>query len=215
MPPPPPPPAGEVPLLPPPPVFDQTALSPPRPPSPPPITMRTAPRVFMLSVGWSYMPATYLPLSSVPIAVLTPQGVSTEARLGWQVGGYQSGWNSYVGFRSSFSYYVGGDGARNTYAFDYGIFVKHMLFPGRRVRFHVGYGLGAVQAWVTEVGGRGIGHSTRLSAGLDTRISERVHVTTEFAYKYNVIGSFATEGMEPTSNDFHSISLLAGIWFGR
>lgn len=212
-------PTGEVPLLPPPPVY-QAELPPGPPPAttpPPSLPMRHAPRNFALSVGWTYTPSSSLPLTSVQVPMLTPQGVNVDARLGWQVGGYQSGWNSYVGFLASFFYYVGsGTGVSDSLGLDYGIFVKHVLFPGRRVRLFVGYGLGAVQVWVKDVGGRGIGHMTRLAAGLDTRLSENVHVSFEFAYKFNILPSFATDAAtEPRSYDFHSLSLLGGLWFGK
>jgi hypothetical protein len=214
-----PPPAGDVPPLPPPPVY-QAELPPVPPAAPvPPVTlpMRHAPRNFALSVGWTYTPSNSLPLTSIQVPMLTPQGVNVDARLGWQVGGYQSGWNSYVGFLASFFYYAGGGtGVSDSLGLDYGIFVKHVLFPGRRVRLFVGYGLGAVQVWVKDVGGRGIGHMTRLAAGLDTRITENVHVSFEFAYKFNILPSFATDAaVEPRSYDFHSLSLLGGLWFGK
>ncbi|MFO0574203.1 MAG: hypothetical protein U1A78_09405 [Polyangia bacterium] len=214
----PPTPGGEVPLLPPPPVYQ--AELPPGPPAaapPPSLPMRHAPRNFALSVGWAYTPSNSLPLTPVQVPMLTPQGVNVDARLGWQVGGYQSGWNSYVGFIASFFYYVGsGTGVSDSLGLDYGIFVKHVLFPGRRVRLFVGYGLGAVQVWVKDVGGRGIGHMTRLAAGLDTRVSDNLHVSFEFAYKFNILPSFATDAaVEPRSYDFHSLSLLGGLWFGK
>ncbi len=63
--------------------------------------------------------------------------------------------------------------------------------------------------------GRGIGHVTRLSAGLDTKVSERLAIEFELAYQFNILASFAVPPTPPGSYDFHTLSLTAGIWYGR
>ena len=93
------------------------------------------------------------------------------------------------------------------------LFAKHTIFPGRRFRPFLAYGLGAIQVWVRELGGRGIGHVTRLSLGLDTKLSERVALEFDLSYQFNILPSFAIEGAEPRSFDFHSLSLTTGIWY--
>jgi hypothetical protein len=165
-------------------------------------------------VGWTYTPSNSLPLSTAA-SVLTPMGVDIDGRFGWQVGGIGSGWPAWVGFMAGFFYYVGNQGISDSFGIDYGIFAKHSLFPGPRIRLFVGYGLGVAQVWVKDLDGRGIGHVTRLSAGMDTKISEKVHFTVEFAYKFVMLPSFATATSPAANYDFQSLNVLGGLWFGR
>jgi hypothetical protein len=141
-------------------------------------------------------------------------GLRLDWKAGWQVGGFQSGWGSYVGFFAGFFYHFGGELA-DSLGINYGIFAKHTLFPSLRVRPFLAYGLGATQVWVRELEGRGIGHVTRLSAGLDTKVSERLAIEFELAYQFNILASFAVPPTPPGSYDFHTLSLTAGIWYGR
>lgn len=186
------------------------------PPSAPP--MKHVPRAFGLAAGWAYTPSNSLPLSPAGYPALTPMGVSIDARFGWQVSGLQRGWPVWVGFMSSFFYYSAGNNLNDALGLDYGIFVKHALFPGPRVRLFLAYGLGAAQVWVRNVGGRGIGHVTRLSAGIDVHLRRSVHLSLEFAYKFVNLPSFAVDQpaeSDPPDYGFQSLNLLAGVWFGR
>lgn len=192
------------------------------PPSAPP--MKHVPRAFGLAAGWAYTPSNSLPLSPAGYPALTPMGVSIDARFGWQVSGLQRGWPVWVGFMSSFFYYSAGNNLNDALGLDYGIFVKHALFPGPRVRLFLAYGLGAAQVWVRNVGGRGIGHVTRLSAGIDVHLRRSVHLSLEFAYKFVNLPSFAVSAgadparpaeSDPPDYGFQSLNLLAGVWFGR
>jgi hypothetical protein len=184
-------------------------------PAPPPaVGIRHVPRAGSITVGWTYTPSNNLPLTSYT-NVYTPSGVDIDGRFGWQVGGLSSGWPAWIGFMGGFFYYVGDQGISDSYGVDYGLFVKHVLFPGQRMRLFVSYGLGVAQVWVKDVGGRGIGHVTRLSAGLDTRLTDKVHLTFEVAYKFIMLPSFAIGTTDAANYNFQALNLLAGLWFGR
>jgi hypothetical protein len=180
--------------------------------------LRHAPRVFSFTAGYVYVPLSQLPVAQdrtrVRFARYQQHGLRLDWKAGWQVGGFQSGWGSYVGFFAGFFYHFGGELA-DSLGINYGIFAKHTLFPSLRVRPFLAYGLGATQVWVRELEGRGIGHVTRLSAGLDTKVSERLAIEVELAYQFNILASFATPPTPPGSYDFHTLSLTAGIWYGR
>lgn len=201
----------------------QSVVPPPLSTSPPLSTppvvsplLRHAPRVFSFTAGYVYVPLSQLPVSRTePGSVRSQQhGLRLDWKAGWQVGGFQSGWGSYVGFFAGFFYHFGGELA-DSLGINYGIFAKHTLFPSLRVRPFLAYGLGATQVWVRELEGRGIGHVTRLSAGLDTKVSERLAIEFELAYQFNILASFAVPPTPPGSYDFHTLSLTAGIWYGR
>ena len=183
--------------------------------TPAPTMMRHAPRVMSITAGYAYNPLSYLPLSaSTPDGKYRNHGLRIDWKAGWQVGGFQSGWGSYVGFFAGFFYNFGQEVADNL-GLNYGIFAKHNIFPGRRWRPYLAYGLGAIQVWVREREGRGIGHVTRLSVGLDAKVSERVALEFDASYQFNILPSFAVDGVAARSYDFHSISFTTGIWYGR
>lgn len=187
----------------------------PAPVTSPLTTMRHAPRVMSLTAGYAYTPLSYLPLSaSVPDGKYRNHGLRIDWKAGWQVGGFLSGWGSYVGFFAGFFYNFGQEVADNL-GLNYGIFAKHTIFPGRRWRPYLAYGLGAIQVWIREREGRGIGHVTRLSIGMDAKVSERVAIEFDASYQFNIMPSFAVDGAAPRSYDFHSISFTTGIWYGR
>jgi hypothetical protein len=209
------------PALPPPPVYADPAVSPSAPPVPPsaPVPaaeppLRRAPLGGGLTIGWTYTPSNNLPLSTMT-NVYTPSGIDLDARFGWQIAGLHGGWPSWVGFMAGFFYYVGDQGISDSLGIDYGIFLKHVLFPGERMRLFIGYGLGAAQVWVKGLGGHGIGHDTRLSAGVEIKLSPKVNLTFEFAYKFIMLSSFAIGTADAASNNFQALNLLAGLWFGR
>ncbi len=190
---------------------------PPQAASPPVGTMRHAPRVGAISIGWMYSPISYLPLSADNGGGrFQTQGVRVDGKFGWQVGGFTSRYSSYVGFMAGFYYNVGRNGAADSLGIDYGIFAKHMISPGQRVRGFLSYGLGATQVWVKEIEGRGIGHVTRLSGGVDVKLSEKIQFELELAYQFNILASFATaQDQTARSYDFHALNLTAGLWFGK
>ena len=187
---------------------------PPVPVSPPPAPIRHVPRAGGITVGWTYTPSNNLPLSSAT-NVYTPSGIDLDARFGWQIGGIDAGWPSWVGFMAGFFYYVGDQGINDSLGIDYGIFLKHALFPGQRIRLFIGYGLGVAQVWVKDVGGHGIGHETRLSVGLETKLAAKVHFTVEFAYKLIMLPAFTIGTAEAANYNFQAVNLMAGLWFGR
>ncbi len=183
-------------------------------PSKPPALRQRVPRAGGIAIGWTYTPSNSLPLSD-GTSVYTPSGVNLDARFGWQIGGLNGGWPSWVGFMAGFFYYVGDQGISDSLGIDYGIFVKHGLFPGRRVRLFISYGLGAAQVWVKGIGGHGIGHDTRLSAGFDIRLSPHVHLSVECAYKFIMLPYFAVGDNAAPDYSFQALNLLAGLWFGN
>ncbi len=203
------------------PVSEQSPVLVPQPMVPqteitPLVALRHAPRVMSLTAGYVYTPLSYLPVSQTdPIGTkYRHHGLRIDWKAGWQVGGFVSGWHSYVGFFAGFFYQFGGTLA-DSLGLNYGIFAKHTVFPGKRIRPFVAYGLGAAQVWVRELAGRGIGHVTRLSLGLDTKVSERLAIEFELAYQFNILANFAIPPAEPRSHDFHTLSLTTGIWYGR
>lgn len=202
------------PSLPPPPLYPGPGVAAAPPPSKPPAPRKHVPRAGGIAVGWTYTPSNNLPLST-QTNVFTPSGVNVDARFGWQIGGIDAGWPSWIGFMAGFFYYAGDSAVSNSLGLDYGLFLKHGLFPGRRVRLFISYGLGAAQVWVSGLPGHGIGHVTRLSAGFDTRLSAHVHLSVEFAYKFIMLPYFATGTSDPPDYSFQSLNLLAGLWFGR
>ena len=217
-----PPPAGSAatdavlpPSLPPPPLYPGPGVPVAAPAAAkPPAPRKHVPRAGSIAVGWTYTPSNSLPLSTAT-NVFTPSGVNVDARFGWQIGGIDAGWPSWIGFMAGFFYYVGDSAISDSLGLDYGLFLKHGLFPGRRVRLFISYGLGAAQVWVKGIPGHGIGHVTRLSAGFDTRLTPHVHLTVEFAYKFVMLPFFATGQSDAPDYSFQSLNLLAGLWFGR
>lgn len=189
---------------------------PPQAAQPPIGTMRHAPRVGAIALGWMYSPISYLPLSADNVGgKFQTQGLRVDGKFGWQVGGFTSRYASYVGFMAGFYYNFGGMVA-DSLGIDYGVFAKHMISPGPRVRGFLSYGLGATQVWVRQLGGRGIGHVTRLSGGVDIKMTERIQFELELAYQFNILATFAGPQAEPSrSYDFHALNLTAGLWFGK
>lgn len=205
------------PSLPPPPVYPSPPSSPPEPAAapPPPAISYAAPRAISLTAGWSYTPVNSLPLSS-QTSVQTPQGINIDAGLLWQVRGFDGiRWPAWVGFMAGFFYYFGQTGISDSLGLDYGIFVKHALFPGRRTRLFAGYGLGAAQVWIRDIEGNGVGHYTRLSLGVDTQLWRWLHMTVEFSYRFFNLPTFKLAAEDNGGYSFHALSLLAGFWFGR
>jgi hypothetical protein len=159
------------------------------------------------------MPATKLPLHDSG-EMQRPMGLAVEARHLWQVRGLDGSTPAWLGFGASFLANVG-SASRNSFLLDYGIFVRHALFPRARARPFVGYGLGATQVFVQEVAGRGIGHLTLLTIGTDVHVREMLHVTVELGYRFVVLPSFAT-ALEPARRyDTHGLRFIVGLFFGR
>ena len=189
---------------------------PPAAPVPPAPAMRHAPRVGSIALGWTYSPISYLPLSADIVGGrYHTQGLRVDGKFGWQVGGFTSGFSSYVGFMAGFYYFFGGSVA-DSLGLDYGIFAKHVIVPGQRVRGFLSYGLGATQVWVRQLEGRGIGHVTRLSGGVDVKLKEQLRLELEVAYQFNILATFASAQDQPSrSYDFHTVNMTVGLWFGK
>lgn len=202
------------PQLPPPPLF-----VPPPPPAAaskePGFVDFIVPKAISLTAGWSYTPTNSLPLSTQN-PVQTPHGINIDGALMWQVRGFDGiRWPAWVGFMAGFLYYFGENGSYDTVGADYGIYVKHALFPGRRARLFFGYGLGAAQIWVRGLDGRAVGHYTRLSLGVDTHLYRWLHMTFEASYRFFNMPTFKFQDTDSGGYDFHAFCILAGMWFGR
>lgn len=174
--------------------------------------MRHAPRAYGLTFGYAYSPINDLPLDADGDSHRT-MGLAIEGRYGWQVGGLDGGRPSWVGLGLSFSAFTRG-APRSSFDIDYGVFVRHVLIDGARVRGFFGYGLGASQTFVRSVDGRGIGHLTALSLGADIRLHGELHATVELSYRFVILPSFETELERAHRYDFHALRLVAGLFFG-
>ena len=178
-----------------------------------PAPQQHAPRVFAVTAAGSYAFRSELPLTQSGRSV-RPWGLQGGARFGWQVGGLAGGRASWIGFEMHFAAQPGKD-YRDSYALLYGLFAKHALSRHARVRPYFCYGLGAAQVWVRDVGGRGIGHETRVELGIDVRTAERRHVTLALTYQAVIMPSFARDGLPASDTSFHAALLSTGLWFGK
>jgi hypothetical protein len=177
------------------------------------VVLDRVPRIIGLSVGWGWNTVNKLPVARDGKKT-QPHGLSIFGDFLWQVSGIGGGWPSWLGFLSGFLYFPGSSARRDAFALEYGILVKHGLFPGFILRPFAAYGLGATQAWVSEIESRGIGHLTRLSLGTDIILSPRFTLTVELAYKIVNMPTFATApGSVPGPYDFHTLSALFGGQF--
>lgn len=185
------------------------------PPPPPPKPMWTVPKALFLTVGWSYTTSNSLPLSTMA-TVLTPQGVNLDGGFLWQVRGFDGvRWPAWVGFMTGFFYYVGATGINDSLGLDYGILVKHALFPQPRIRMYLAYGLGAAMVWIRDVDGRGLGGFERLSIGADIHAVKWLHVNFEVSYRFFELPTFKLADTDSGGYNFQTLSVLAGFWFGR
>lgn len=171
-----------------------------------------APRAYGVTVGGTYAFLNRLPLAESGKRQRTG-GLQIAARFGWQVRGLRGGAPATIGFESDFLYQPGVK-TRASYALIYGVFAKHSFSSRLRVRPFFCYGLGAAQVWVAHVGGRGIGHATRLALGIDVRVRESWHVSVALTYQGILMPSFREEGRSARDTSFHSGVLSAGLWFG-
>lgn len=182
---------------------------------PPVIVLPHVPRLLGVAVGWGWNAVDKLPVS-LDGSKQQPHGLSVFTDFLWQVGGIGSGWPSWIGFMAGFLYFPGSEGVRrDSYVLEYGVLVKHGLFPGHLFRPFLSYGLGATQAWVTGVKSRGIGHLTRLSFGTDIILTKVVSLSLELGYKLMMMPTFeTTPNTIPGPYDFHTCTALAGVQFG-
>ncbi len=185
---------------------------------PPPIdgqwVRRRTPRSIGLWLGWAWNPVNYLPMRADEIKV-KPHGASFVFDYGWQVGGLRpGGWPTYVGFLLGTSFYPGSAERRHALTLEYGILVRHHLIPKYKVHPFLGYGLGAIQAFVFGVEGRGIGHLTRLSVGFEGRVSDKVRLAFELIYKIDPIRAYRLDTTMPSPKfDIHTVSAMFGVNF--
>lgn len=63
------------------------------------------------------------------------------------------------------------------------------------------------------VEGRGIGHLTRLSVGIEGKASEKVRLALEVLYKIDPIRAYRLEEGAPTKFDIHTLSAMFGVNF--
>lgn len=204
-----------VPSASPPPTQPVPVASPPAQTGPAgPLVRRRAPRSIGVWVGYAWNPVNYLPMRADDRRV-KPHGASFLFDYGWQVGGLQpGGWPTYVGFLAGLNFYPGSDERRHLLTIEYGLLVRHHLAPKLKVHPFFAYGLGAIQAFVIGVDGRGIGHLTRLSVGFEGKVSERTRLALEIIYKLDPIRGFRRDG--DTANpkfDIHTLSALFGVNF--
>jgi hypothetical protein len=165
--------------------------------------------------GWSYTPSNALPLSTTN-SVLTPQGVNIDAAFMLQVYGFDGiRWPIFIGLMGGFFYYFGETGGQDSLGVDYGIYVKHTLFPGPRLRLFFGYGAGAAQVWIRNIDGRGVGAYERLSVGVDIRASRLVNLSVEFSYRFFDLPTFQVQSTDSGGYGFQTMSISGGVWFGR
>lgn len=188
----------------------QVAVGDPAPPAP---KIDHAPRVYALSVGASYLFSSRLPLSDNG---REPHmfGVQAGGRLGWQVRGLSGGDPASVGFELDFLAQPSGQ-VRDSYAMIYGVFAKHAFLSRLRTHPFISYGLGAAQVWVSEVDGRGIGHATRLTFGVDIGLGERLQLSVALSYQGIFMPNFAFEDRPARNTNFQGCVLSTGVWFGR
>jgi hypothetical protein len=175
---------------------------------------RRVPRSIGLWLGWGWNAVNYLPLREDG-AKTKPHGASFVFDYGWQVGGLRpGGWPTYVGFLLGTTYYPGASDRRNALTLEYGILVRHHLAPRWKVHPFVAYGLGAIQAFVFGVEGRGIGHLTRLSVGVEGKVSQKVRLALELIYKIDPIRAFRVDStMDNPKFDIHTLSAMFGVNF--
>jgi hypothetical protein len=171
------------------------------------------PRAYGVTLGGAYAFRSRLPLGQGDGAQ-HPRGLLLSGGLGWQVRGLAGGAPATIGFETNFLYQPARD-ARTSYGVIYGVFAKHSFLPQLRVRPYFAYGLGAGQMWISDVEGRGIGHATRISLGVDTRLRQQLHWTLALTYQGLIMPRF-TLGSDGVSNtSFHSLVLSTGLWFGQ
>jgi hypothetical protein len=182
-------------------------------PTPPPAAQDHAPRVYALSLGASYLFSSRLPLSE---SGRDPHmfGVQVGTRLGWQVRGLAGGDPASVGFELDFLAQPSAQ-VRDSYAMIYGVFAKHAFLSRLRTHPFISYGLGAAQVWVSEVDGRGIGHATRLTFGVDIGMRERLQLSVALSYQGIFMPNFGFEDRPARNTNFHGCVVSTGVWFGR
>jgi hypothetical protein len=175
---------------------------------------RRVPRTIGLWLGWGWNPVNHLPLREDGAKVM-PHGASLVFDYGWQVGGLRpGGWPTYVGFLAGATYYPGASDRRHALTLEYGILVRHHLATHWKVHPFLGYGLGAIQAFVFGLEGRGIGHLTRLSVGIEGNVSPRTRLAFEVIYKIDPIRSFKIDpAMDKPRFDIHTLSAMFGVNF--
>lgn len=175
---------------------------------------RRVPRSIGVWLGWGWNAVNYLPLREDG-AKAKPHGASFLFDYGWQVGGLRPrGWPSYVGFLAGTTFYPGAGDRRNALTIEYGLLVRHHLAPQWKVHPFLAYGLGAIQAFVFGVEGRGIGHLTRLSVGLEGKVSPKVRLALELIYKIDPIRAFRIDkAMDSPKFDIHTVSAMFGVNF--
>lgn len=210
-------PAAPTPTVAPAPAPAPVAVATPAPAPPPPIdgqwVRRRTPRSIGLWLGWAWNPVNYLPMRADELKV-KPHGASFVFDYGWQVGGLRpGGWPTYVGFILGTSFYPGTAERRHALTLEYGILVRHHLAPRLPVHPFLSYGLGAIQAFVFGVEGRGIGHLTRLGVGIEGKVSAKVRLALELIYKIDPIRAYRLEEGAQTKFDIHTVSAVFGVNF--
>lgn len=208
-------PAAPAPAASPAPVAPVAAPTPATPPTPTDgiFVRKRTPRSIGLWLGWAWNAVNYLPMRPDGAAV-KPHGASFVFDYGWQVGGLRpNGWPTYVGFLLGTTFYPGMGDQRSALTLEYGLLVRHHLKPQWKVHPFLAYGLGAIQAWVFNVDGRGIGHLTRLSVGLEGKVHQKVRLAFELIYKIDPIRAFRVSEPANPKFDIHTLSAMFGVNF--
>lgn len=174
--------------------------------------LEVVPRQLVIGVGWAYCALDRLPDARSTTSP-RPHGIALASRYLWQVGGLGRRWPSWIGFHVGLDVFPATSASRPIVGLGYGLYVKHGLGRHPRARPFVAYGLGAVQAFVSEVDGRGIGHQTHLAAGVDVPLGGPVSLSLELAYKFQSLPTFRFAPGDVARWDFHVLTLLAGTTF--
>ncbi|MCA9635428.1 MAG: hypothetical protein KC420_05275 [Myxococcales bacterium] len=177
--------------------------------------MEVTPRQLILSTGWSWLAVDDLPDALVAEPRPHPHGVALFTGYLWQVGGLGRRWPSWIGFHLGLDAFPATALSRRDLVLSYGLLVKHGLGRHHRVRPFLSYGLGAAQAWVKTIDGRGVSHQTRLSAGVDVRVGpeRKTAISFEVAYKIQILPTFRWGGADILKYNFHILTVGVGATF--
>ncbi len=164
------------------------------------------PKSASLHIGWLYSYDNGLPNGYDATATSRPQAGEVMAGYLWQVGGLKDGWPSWIGFYLGWAEFPEQRLSVRTGVLEYGLRVKHALFPGARSRPFLTYGLGTTQVWVDGFDGRDITHQTRVGVGVDISMGESLQFTCEIEWRTQIL---PTMGGQDWS--FSTVAITSGF----